>query len=701
MRQTAASGPVGAAGWAVRGALVMLALAAGGYAVSTLPGVRSTPGFVPLLDGWVQGPAFVLAALVAVLRPALSRVDRLVWSLVAIALALRASAYLVHFPDISTRLPRPDLSPADVGWLVGSLVLLATLVVLLRPRGRPVSLLLVLDTLAAALAAGGIAVALLWETLVDRLSPTGGTSVVAVNLALPLLDVALLVMCAGYLAFVRWRPSRGPLTLMVGIVALAVVDAVLRYQITAGTFRPASPLTGLNMVASATIAYAAWVDRRPIVDAPPPAAEDPPASTGRQFWLGPRGVLLPLMTSLVCVVALVLVAVRDQPPASAGLPLAGLVVVITRGVFTLFTERSAAEHAMLLKSDELLRFQSLVEATTDFIAIAAMDGSVLYVNPAGRDLVGFDSDVDVTKTTITDYLTEEGVRASLEVEQPAVVAQGHWEGESTLRDHRGGPPIPVMISSFLMLHPTTREPIALATVQRDITERQAAETARQELADQRQELLDRLVQAQEDERARIAADVHDDSVQALAAVELRLGLLRRRLSTRAPDLLQGIDEMTDTVGTATERLRHLLFDLDSPALHDDLAGALDQAASYVFGDQLAWGVVGDRDVDLPQGLRVTAYRIAKEAMVNAHKHAGADRVDRRDRPRRGRRRGAGDRQRPRHPSRRPPGPARPPRDHEHARPGGGGRRVAAPRHLPEGGTVVRLWLPDQPAIQDA
>ena len=127
------------------------------------------------------------------------------------------------------------------------------------------------------------------------------------------------------------------------------------------------------------------------------------------------------------------------------------------------------------------------------------------------------------------------------------MAHGHWEGESTLRDHRGGRPIPVAISSFVMLHPVTREPMALATVQRDITERLIAQSALQDLADQRQELLDRLVQAQEDERARIAADVHDDSVQALAAVELRLGLLRRRLAERAPDLVESVDQMAETV----------------------------------------------------------------------------------------------------------------------------------------------------------
>ena len=151
---------------------------------------------------------------------------------------------------------------------------------------------------------------------------------------------------------------------------------------------------------------------------------------------------------------------------------------------------------------------------------------------AAATMVGLAPDADVTTTTIADYLTEEGIRASLEVEQPAVVAEGHWEGESTLRDLRGGPPTPVAINSFLMRHPDTGEPWLLATVQRDISDRIASQREVQALADQRQVLLGHLVQAQEDERARIAADVHDDSVQSLAAVELRLSLLQRDIDAQ-------------------------------------------------------------------------------------------------------------------------------------------------------------------------
>jgi signal transduction histidine kinase len=148
----------------------------------------------------------------------------------------------------------------------------------------------------------------------------------------------------------------------------------------------------------------------------------------------------------------------------------------------------------------------------------------------------------------------------------------------------------------------------------------------QRLADQRQNLLDRLVQAQEDERTRIAADVHDDSVQALAAVELRLGLLRRQIADAQPALLETAETLAGTVSEAIGRLRTLLFDLESPAVETDLATALSVAAENTFEDRLTWTITGDLDLDVPEGQRVTAYRIAKEAMANVARHAGAGTV---------------------------------------------------------------------------
>jgi signal transduction histidine kinase len=140
-------------------------------------------------------------------------------------------------------------------------------------------------------------------------------------------------------------------------------------------------------------------------------------------------------------------------------------------------------------------------------------------------------------------------------------------------------------------------------------------------------LSERLVEAQDDERARIAADVHDDSVQALAAVDLRLGALRNRLRERAPEETAAVEAAMDTVHGASVRLRHLLFELETPVLDATLTDGLGDAAAQIFEDSaVEWTVEERGRAPLPQRARVSAYRIAREAMVNARKHAEAGTV---------------------------------------------------------------------------
>ena len=291
------------------------------------------------------------------------------------------------------------------------------------------------------------------------------------------------------------------------------------------------------------------------------------------------------------------------------------------------TELRATEAALREANSDLMQFKALTDASPDFIAIASLEGTVRYVNPGGRAMAGVDPDADVTTTTIADYATPEGLVNFEQRVKPAVFAQGHWEGESQLRNRRGGPPIPVAISTFLVSDAETREPFAIATVQRDITERLAAERALRELAEQRQALLTRLVDAQDAERTRIAADVHDDPVQACAAVDLRLGLLRRQVRERAPELLDSLDALRASVSGATERLRALLFDLEPPDLTRGLTGALSRAADEIFeSTEIRSTVSGESEPDAPDTALAIAYRIAKEAMINARKHAGARNV---------------------------------------------------------------------------
>ena len=580
------------------------------FTITTLPGVRSTTSFHVLYDGWVQGGAYVVLAFVALVRPLASGVNRTLWWLVATGSVLRALGYVLFLGYVRLLDNPPSPSVADVAWFLEDLVMLAAMWVLLRTRIRSRSVDLALDALVVGLTVGGVAVMLLYPTLVDIANRPDPGQMVATELIYPMLDIAALVIVTGVLVRLGWR-SWSTVLLTVGIAADAIVDAVFAYQSSAGTYHPGTILAALALMAGAAMAFAGW--------APEGEQREP---HGYEF----SRVAVAAVLGLVAVAALVYADLTDVPVGGVLLLAAALVVGIGRAMLTVSRNRGTAESAISAKDAELLRFQSLVETSDDFIAMVRPDGAVLYVNPAGRRLVGIEGR-DVTRMKIADFMTEEGLAASVGIEQPAVMKHGRWSGQSTLRDHRGGAPIPVAISSFLMRDPDTGEPFALATVQRDISDRVAAQSAVEWLADERQHLLDRLVQAQEDERARIASDVHDDSVQALAAVELRLGLLRRQLGDSRPELNETAETLAGTVRDAIGRLRALLFDLESPAVGTDLATALSVAAEDAFEERIRWRVTGDTGLDLPQSQRVTAYRIAREAMANVVRHADARAVE--------------------------------------------------------------------------
>jgi PAS domain S-box-containing protein len=141
--------------------------------------------------------------------------------------------------------------------------------------------------------------------------------------------------------------------------------------------------------------------------------------------------------------------------------------------------------------------------------------------------------------------------------------------------------------------------------------------------DQRRELSRRLEDAQEEERRRIASDIHDDSIQVMSAVDMRLQLLARPGAPAAGE--EELRELQRTVQEAIERLRHLLFELRPVALdRDGLLAALRQYVEHGAPEVgWTWEVVDELDVEPPPDLRAIVYRIAQEAIGNARKHADA------------------------------------------------------------------------------
>jgi signal transduction histidine kinase len=169
----------------------------------------------------------------------------------------------------------------------------------------------------------------------------------------------------------------------------------------------------------------------------------------------------------------------------------------------------------------------------------------------------------------------------------------------------------------------TDEGLLAAAFVRDVTERDARVELGRELAERRA-VLAHLVSAGEEERRRIAGDIHDDSIQVMTAAGMRLQILRRSITE--PEQLRRLSDLEQTIQLSISRLRHLIFELRPPALDNEglsaaLRAYLDEAGetagtSYRLDDQLA--------AEPPEATRVILYRIAQEALTNIRKHADAE-----------------------------------------------------------------------------
>ena len=135
------------------------------------------------------------------------------------------------------------------------------------------------------------------------------------------------------------------------------------------------------------------------------------------------------------------------------------------------TERKRAEL-------ERRRLASLVEQAADLMTITDLSGgTAIYLNRAGLEMVGFDSQEEATKRRGIHWIFPEDRQFVTEVVWPTVLEKGSWSGEMRFRHFKTGDPIPVLYSAFRIDDPETGQPVNVGNVSRDITERKRVESA--------------------------------------------------------------------------------------------------------------------------------------------------------------------------------------------------------------------------------
>ena len=163
---------------------------------------------------------------------------------------------------------------------------------------------------------------------------------------------------------------------------------------------------------------------------------------------------------------------------------------------------------------------------------------------------------------------------------------------------------------------------------RDVTEEREQEQRLRDIEQRRQTLLEDIINAESEQRSRIAEELHDDTIQVMAAALMELDRIDRLL--RKMDVDAARDAITGARGAlteATDRTRRLTFELRPQLLEAaGLAAAVRDLADALRHDTGADVKVRTRLSRYPVDIETLVYRTIREVLINVRKHARAANV---------------------------------------------------------------------------
>lgn len=274
------------------------------------------------------------------------------------------------------------------------------------------------------------------------------------------------------------------------------------------------------------------------------------------------------------------------------------------------TERRAAERA---RSREDRRSRELLEALDLYAVMVDRDGRVTFANEALAEATGRSRE-ELEGSAAPVALLRRGRVANPGSDRAVTVEAELEAGDGSLRE---------VAWSLAPLRDEAGAAVGVAAIGRDVTDARRSE---REAVALHGRLLERLVRAREQERTRVAREVHDEAVQLLSAGAMEAELLATRAEPEFATPLLGLAE---DLRASLARLRLLLFDLHPGSLaREGLAPALRRLAA----ERERLGGPPARVVDrtrrpLDPVLATILFRVAQDALANAVRHAQAGRIE--------------------------------------------------------------------------
>src|SRR5574340_180113 len=285
----------------------------------------------------------------------------------------------------------------------------------------------------------------------------------------------------------------------------------------------------------------------------------------------------------------------------------------------------------VLSESMQMRLLAILEKTTDYIAMTDVAGNLVYLNPAGRTLLGLGPQDDISQMKMgACHGSEQEVEEKIRGEAiPSAIRSGLWRGESRLRDTAGRE---IHASQIIIAHRNDDGEVEhFSTILRDTTEQvRTAQALRDSHAELRR-LSGLLATIQEDERRRIALDLHDGLGQSLSLIKLSIEKAGQLLAAGSvSEASESLQQLIPQIREAMVEVRRVSTEL-RPSILDDL-GILPTLSWFFREFEAACGHstvekafnVAEHEVPVP--LQIILYRIIQEATNNIVKHACADRM---------------------------------------------------------------------------
>jgi PAS domain S-box-containing protein len=279
------------------------------------------------------------------------------------------------------------------------------------------------------------------------------------------------------------------------------------------------------------------------------------------------------------------------------------------------------EQVVSLKGGEP-SYRMLVEAMSEGAATLSADGAVLYCNRRFRELVSRPPGkiIGIAVQSLVVKAERDRFEALLADARKTVA-----KGEFNLRRPNGN-----LIPVYLSLNPFREyKGYALGMVITDLSEQKRIQAAEIKQAETMHRLLlEHTLSAQEDERRRIARELHDEAGQLLTA--LLVGLRGLEDARKLADVRVQGHRLREITAQAIDEVGRLARGLHPTVLDDH---GLDDALSRYATEftkthkiQVDLSLKGLSSTNLPSAVQIALYRIIQEALTNVARHSGAKAV---------------------------------------------------------------------------